>query len=115
MKKICQLKDGYCVLSPQVALILFSFEDRRCHTAPNQTHVCVWEGDFQAVFQVIYITNKQSHPITKVILNDHDYKSQTARQVRLPNGSKLSIKGGSVSGYKQTNNLNFEINYDLVA
>ena len=115
MKTICRLKDGYCVLSPQVALILVSFQDRRCHTAPNQTHVCVWEGDFEAIFQVIYITNRQSHLVNKIKLNDHDYKSHQSNVVKLPNGQKLSLKGGHVSGFKQTNNLNFEINYNFSA
>ncbi len=109
-----ELRKGHCWLSKEVLFKLVSFQDRRCHNAPDQTRRCFWEGDFVITFDVIC---NQRH-IKRVTLNDHDVKYGKWTVFCVECGGikyKLALAGGPryATGFTQTGDLVFEISYKL--
>ena len=61
---------------------------------------------------IIQIDKQKSYLIAKISLNDHDDTDNRVTIIKLPNDSQLSFKGSRADGYKQTNDLNFDIYFD---
>ena len=122
MKVRFDLKKKYYWLTPQILLILVSFEDHRCHTRPNQKHVCFWEGTFECLFDVFYVDLKapegqQCQWLKTIRLSDHDHKENKFEIVEIPDRIRphiMTIGGGPgyASGYQQTHNLIFEMTFN---
>jgi len=120
-----EIKNNYRWLNTEILLVLVSYEDNRCYQTPNPTHVCFWEGDFQCLFEVYKIewgrtphSNPRCRWLKSVLLNDHDRKKDKWVTVPVPDQKApyvLLLSGGPhyASGYKERNNLSFEISFKI--
>lgn len=98
------------ILSGSTELKLISWKDRRCRTSAKEEIMCVWEGDFKAVFEVW----ESGEKLDIVILNSHDLKNDTNQWSEVNLGSKrLFLAGGPnhADGFSSTKNLEFQFSY----
>lgn len=88
-----------------LALQLVSFKDHRCQTTPTARHVCVWEGDADAVFRVL----DHGVPVGQVTLNDHDARHKQWHSAPDARGDLVQFAGDRVSGFADTGDLQMRV------